>query len=113
MRFHHVSADFAVLSTHLVDGLKIRMGIETIRRFGDSLYLFCYGAPIVRLDAKTFKETGRLAGFNGTRGFIYDGRNAWLGTSKRFKGKKSAAWRSKLVRVEKDARLTEFLETKK
>lgn len=113
VRFHHVNSNFAVLSTHLIDDLKIKMGIETIKRYGDSLYLFCYGAPIVRLDAKTFKETGRLGGFNGTCGFIYDGQNFWFGTSKCIKGKKPVAWRSKLVRVEKDARLMEFFEPKK
>ena len=66
VRFHHVSADFTILSTHLVDNLKIDMGIETIRHFGNSLFLMCYGAPIVRLDASTFIETGRMEICDGT-----------------------------------------------
>ena len=106
VRFHHVSADFTVLSSHLVDGLTIEMGIETIKRYGDSLYLFCYGAPIVRLDANTFAETGRLSGFDGTRGFIYDGQSCWLGISTQTSGK----WHSKLVRRIRTARELAFFE---
>ena len=110
VRFHHVSPDFSILSTHLVDNLKIKMGIETIKRYGDSLFLLCYGAPIVRLDAKTFKETGRMGGVNGTRGFVYDGQSCWVGVSKHVGGKRSAPWQSKLVRLEKDAKKVEFFQ---
>lgn len=109
VRFHHVSADFKILSTHLVDNLKIKMGIETIKRYGDSLYLMCYGAPSIRLDAKTFKETGRMGGINGTLGFIYDGQSCWFGKTNHIKGKKPVVWQSKLVRLDKDAKVTEFL----
>jgi hypothetical protein len=108
VRFHHVSADFKILSTHLVDNLKIKMGIETIKRYGDSLYLMCYGAPVVRLDAKTFKETGRLAGISGTLGFVYDGQSCWTGRSARVTDKKKAVWRSKLVRHDKNSKEMEF-----
>ena len=106
VRFHHVSADFKILSTHLVDNLKIKMGIK---RYGDSPYLMCYGAPSVRLDAKTFKETGRMGGLNGTLGFVYDGQSCWCGKSNRIKGKKPGAWQSRLVRLGNDPKVTEFL----
>ena len=100
VRFHHVSADLTtILSTHLVDGLTIEMGIETIKRYGNSLYLFCYGAPTVRLDAGTFGETGRMSGYDGTRGFIYDGQNCWRGVST----SSSGVWQSKLVRLNRSA----------
>ena len=110
VRLHHVSADFKILSTHLVDNLKIKMGIETIKRYGDSLYLMCYGAPSVRLDAKTFKETGRMGGINGTLGFVYDGQSCWHGKSNRIKDKKPVAWQSRLVRLGKNPKVTEFLK---
>ena len=106
VRFHHVSADFNILSTHLVDGLKIEMGIETIKRYGDSLYLMCYGAPTVRLDATTFAETGRMSGYDGTRGFVYDGQHFWQGVST----SSSGVWRSKLVRLDRSAGELAFFE---
>ena len=102
VRFHHVSPDFDILSTHLVDNLRVKMGIEVIKRYGDAIYLMSYGGPVVCLDAKTFKETGRLNGINGTRGLIYDGHHCWLGRSQRLPGKPPAGgWTSKLVRVDK------------
>ena len=107
VRFHHVSADFNILSTHLVDGLKIEMGIETIKRYGDSLYLMCYGAPTVRLDATTFAETGRMSGYDGTRGFVYDGQHFWQGVST----SSSGVWRSKLVRLDRSAGELAFFES--
>ena len=107
VRFHHVSADFNILSTHLVDGLKIEMGIETIKRYGDSLYLMCYGAPTVRLDATTFAETGRMSGYDGTRGFVYDGQHFWQGVST----SSSGVWHSKLVRLDRSAAELAFFES--
>ena len=106
VRFHHVSADFTILSTHLIDGLKIEMGIETIKRYGNSLYLMCYGAPTVRLDASTFGETGRMSGYDGTRGFVYDGQHFWQGVST----SSSGAWHSKLVRLNRSASELAFFE---
>ena len=107
VRFHRVGADFTILSTHLVDGLKIEMGIETIRRYGGSLFLMCYGAPIVRLDATTFAETGRMDGSDGTRGLIYDGRHIWRGVSTSASG----VWTSKLVRHAAGSAERAFFET--
>ena len=106
VRFHHVSTDFTILSSHLVDGLNIEMGIETIKRYGNSLFLMCYGAPIVRLNANTFVETGRLSGFDGTRGLIYDGQSCWLGVSTQTSGK----WHSKLVRRARNASELAFFD---
>lgn len=102
VRFFRLSPQFELISTHLVDNLKIPMGIEVMKRYGDSLYLMCYGAPTVRLDAKTFKETGRMKGYAGQRGFIYDGRRCWQGISHRLPGKvPEGGWVSKLVRLDK------------
>ena len=107
VRFHRVGADFTILSTHLVDGLKVEMGIETIRRYGGSLFLMCYGAPIVRLDATTFAETGRMNGYDGTRGLIYDGRHIWRGVSTSASG----VWTSKLIRHAAGSAERAFFET--
>ena len=62
-------------------------------------------------DVSSLIASSLLRGARGNSGVILS--LLFRGMSKRFKGKKSAAWRSKLVRVEKDARLTEFLEAKK
>lgn len=80
VRFHHISRDYKPLSAHIVDGLdKVRLGIEVIKRRGNSAYLFVSGGPTVEVDAKTFKEISRGKNIGGPCGFVFDGARVWTG----------------------------------
>lgn len=97
VKFHHVDKNFKLIKTHVVDvGMPVEMGIEVIRRHGNDLYLFIYGGPVMKLDAKDFSVTGRYKSFGGQMGFARDGDTAWIGASAR-KGK-MGPWKSSLVR---------------
>jgi len=86
VRFHHFDKDFKLIQTHVVDGLKVPMGIEVIRCYGNAVYLAIYPGRtsgvkrgiLVKLDAATLKEVGRLD-VNGCTGIVFDGPHAWLG----------------------------------
>lgn len=97
VKFHHVGKDFRLIKTHVVDvGVAIPLGIEVIRRLGNDVCLFMYGGPVVKLDAKSLKVTGRCKSFGGPCGFAEEGGFAWIGTTQRDKA--SGMWRSRLVR---------------
>lgn len=97
VKFHHIGKDYKLIKTHVVDvGQPVKLGIEVIRRFGDDIYLFIYGGPVMKLDAKTFAVTGRYRSYGGQTGFAREGDFAWTGQSK--KGEASGQWRSKLIR---------------
>lgn len=84
VKFHHLDRDFRLIRTHVVDvGTAVKMGIEVIRRYGNDVYLFIYGGPVMRLDARTLEVTGRFKSFGGQMGFSKDGDSAWIGVSKR------------------------------
>lgn len=83
VKFHHIGRDWKLIGTRVVDiGLPVKMGIEVIRRYGNDIYLFIYGGPVMRLDAKTFGVTGRFRSFGGQMGFSRDGDSVWIGRSK-------------------------------
>lgn len=83
VKFHHLDRDFRLLKTHIIDvGLPVKLGIEVIRREGDDLLLFIYGAPVVRLDARTLTVKDRLQCTGGQMGYARQGDRAWVGFSK-------------------------------
>lgn len=97
VKFHHVDANFKLIKTHVVDvGKPVKLGIEVIRRYGDSIYLFIYGGPVMKLSAKDFSVTGRYRSFGGEMGFAIDGDSAWIGRSS--SKDKKGPWKSGLVR---------------
>ena len=80
VKFHHIGKDYRLIRTHVIDlGKAVPLGIEVIRRYGDDLYLFVYGGPVMKLDAKTFAVKGRYRSFGGQLGFSRDGDFAWIG----------------------------------
>ena len=80
VKFHHIGKDYGLIGTHVIEvGSPVKLGIEVIRRYGDDIYLFVYGNPVVKLDAKTFAVTGRYKSFGGPMGFARDGDFAWIG----------------------------------
>lgn len=99
-RFHHVGRDFSLKSTHLLDNVNVRLGIEVIKRRGDTLFMMLCGSPTVKVDAKTFAETGRLEYRGGQTGLIFDGDYYWRGYIRQPEGSK--VWKSwiKRCRVE-------------
>ena len=97
VKFHHIGKDYKLIKTHVVDvGQPVKLGIEVIRRFGDDIYLFIYGGPVMKQDAKTFAVTGRYRSEGGQMGFACEGDFAWTGRSK--KEKASGQYKSKLIR---------------
>ena len=98
VKFHHIGKDWKLIKTHVVDvGQPVKLGIEVIRRYGNDLYLFIYGCPVIRLDARTFERTGRLKSAGGQTGFAKEGDSVWVGTTSRPKDAKT--YRSGLLRV--------------
>ena len=99
-RFHHVGRDFSLKSTHLLENVNVRLGIEVIKRRGDTLFMMLCGSPTVKVDAKTFKETGRLEYRGGQTGLFFDGDYCWRGYIRQPEGGK--VWKSwiKRCRVE-------------
>ena len=97
VKFHHVSRDYKLIKTHVVDlGKPVQLGIEVIRRYGNDVYLFIYGGPVMKLDATTFEVTGKYRSFGGQMGFARDGEFAWTGFSK--KDPQTNRWSSGLKR---------------
>jgi len=70
---------------------------EIIRRYGNDLYLFIYGGPVMKLSAKDFVVTGRYKSFGGQKGFSRDGDFAWVAISERDESA-GRQWKSGLVR---------------
>ena len=98
VKFHHVGKDWKLIKTHVVDvGQPVKLGIEVIRRYGNDLYLFIYGCPVIRLDARTFERAGRLKSAGGQTGFAKEGDSVWVGTTSRSKDTKT--YRSGLLRI--------------
>lgn len=98
VKFHHLDRDFRLIRTHVVDlGKPVQLGIEVIRRYGNDVYLFVYGGPVMRLDAKTLEVTGRFKPFGGQMGFSKDGDSAWIGVSRR--SEKGKPWTSSIRSV--------------
>ena len=96
VKFHHIGRDYKLLKTHVVDlGMPVNLGIEVIRRYGNDIFLFVYGGPVMKLDAKTFAVTGRYANWGGQTGFAKEGEYAWVGITERTE--KDGPFRSKLV----------------
>ena len=100
VRFHHVSADFKVLSTHVVDDMEIPMGIETIKLIDGYLYMMCYYGPTLKVDPQTFAVVSRMKPMGGETGYIADGKWRWRGVTERLPKRRYmyTTWRSKLVR---------------
>ena len=98
VKFHHIGRDYRLIKTHVVDvGQPVTLGIEVIRRYGNDLYLFIYGCPVVRLDVKTFETVGKLKSSGGKTGFAKEGDFAWVGTTSRSADTKT--YRSGLKRM--------------
>lgn len=96
VKFHHLDASYNLIKTHVVDvGQNVTLGIETIHRDGEAIYLFM-GGPTVRLDARTLEVMGKFKNLGGDRGFMRDGDLAWFGQSTQRASDKR--YESKLVR---------------
>ena len=99
VRFHHLDRDFKLIRSYVHDKVPVRLGIEVIKRKGDSLYLNMYGYPSTVILDRDFKEIGRLSR-NGSMGLVFSGDEVWVGRGKRDKVTK--LYTSCLVRL-KDA----------
>ena len=98
VKFHHIGRDYKLIKTHVVDvGQPVKLGIEVIRRYGTDLYLFIYGCPVIRLDARTLETTGRIAFPGGTVGIAKEGDSVWVGRT--MKDSYPKGCRSDLVRM--------------
>ncbi|HRR35255.1 MAG TPA: hypothetical protein P5026_14225 [Kiritimatiellia bacterium] len=96
VRLHHISPDFKLISSHVIDNVQVKLGIETIKYHNGELYLHMYaaGGLTVVLDPTTFKEKRRFCR-NGAYGLIFDGEQVWRGISIRNQTDKT--YTSKLV----------------
>lgn len=83
VRFHHLTPDFKLIKSYVLDNVPVKLGIEVIKRHGDDLYLCCYYPKglTIKLD-KNFKEVARYSA-NGTTGLVFDRDDVWTGTTKR------------------------------
>ena len=97
VRFHHLTSDFKLIKSYVLDNVPVKLGIEVIKRQGDDLYLCCYYPKglTIKLD-KNFKEVARYEA-NGTTGLVFDKEYAWIGSTK--KNAEANYYTSKLVRV--------------
>ena len=97
VRLHHLSRDFKLLKSVVLDNVEVKLGIETIKYRGGELFLSMYkdNGLLVVLDAETFAEKRRQT-YDGTTGLLFDGRFAWCGQTK--KNAKSGRFESALVR---------------
>jgi len=98
VRFHHISADFKLIRSVVLDNVTVPLGIETIKYHDGELYLCCYskGGLTIVVDAKTFKEKRRLTSFNGTLGFAFVDGQVYAARTKKEEGK---GWHSSLHRA--------------
>jgi hypothetical protein len=99
-RFHHVGRDFSLKSTHLLENVNVRLGIEVIKRTGDTLLMMLYGSPTIKVDTKTFAEKGRLENRGGHMGLFFDGDFCWRGYSRQPEGGK--VWKSWIKRFRRE-----------
>ncbi|MGN0853527.1 MAG: hypothetical protein ACI4Q3_09150 [Kiritimatiellia bacterium] len=97
VRFHHVTSDFKLIGSHVLDGVPVKLGIEVMKRHGDGLYLCCYYPKglTIRLDGN-FREVARYAA-DGATGLVFDADAVWVGVTKR--NAEAGYYTSKLVRV--------------
>ena len=95
VRLHHISADFKLIRSYVIDGVLVPLGIETIKYHDGELFLCCYakGGLTIVLDAQTFREKRRLTGFNGAVGFAFVDGGVVFGRTRKPDGKR---WRSSL-----------------
>ena len=98
VRFHHLDRDFKLIKSYVVDNVPVRLGIEVIKRKGDSIFLNMYGKPgTVKLDGD-FKEVWR-GDLGGAMGLVFDGDWNWVGKSARkTKDDRKSPYVSKLIR---------------
>ena len=94
IRFHHIGRDFKLIRSHVLDNVPVMLGIETIHKFGDSLYFGLYGRDANKnlldfnaLEVKIgdFREVWRGHLGSGL-GIAVDGDSVWLGTCAPVKG---------------------------
>ena len=111
VRFHHLDKDFKLIRSYVIDNAPVKLGIETLRRKGEFLYLGMYGGDkdgkrldfdTIKLD-RDYKEVwrGRL---DMSYGAIEDGGRLWLAKTGRRKSdlqQKRAPFVSKIVRTKK------------
>ena len=112
VRFHHLDRDFRLIATHVLDNVPVKVGIETLKRKGDSVYLGFYGWDVnnkdlgfdaIRLDGN-FTETWR-GKLDMACGLIDGGDCHWIGKTTYRKDKDDPGnvgkwiWTSKLRRV--------------
>ena len=83
VRLHHISPDFKLISSYVIENVKVKLGIETIKYYGGELYLHMYapGGLTVVLTPTTFKEKRRFRR-DGACGLIFDGGQVWRGISR-------------------------------
>ena len=90
VRFHHIGRDFKLIKTHVIDDIPVKLGIETLRRFGDKTVLFVYGTDkcynglgydVIVLDGSLqIERRGLVPG--GNMGFVLDGMGGvWTGAT--------------------------------
>lgn len=69
VRFHHISRDYRLIKSYVLDVGEVKLGIEVIKNQPDGIYLFMYRGQdnCIKLDKQSFKEVwrGRLAGSTG------------------------------------------------
>ncbi|MBO5751599.1 MAG: VWA domain-containing protein [Kiritimatiellae bacterium] len=103
VRFHHLTSDFTLIKSYVLDNLPVRLGIEILKRYNGSVYLNMYGVnkegaklgyDSIRLSAD-FKEEAR-GRMGGATGLVFDGDNIWTGWTNLDKSTKE--YTSKIVR---------------
>ena len=84
VRMHHLSRDFHLVKSVVLDNVEVKLGIETIKYRDGELFLSMYKGKglLVVLDAETFKEK-RRQDYGGTMGLVFDGDFAWCGQTRR------------------------------
>ena len=103
VRFHHLDGEFRLIKSHVLDNVPVRLGIEILKRRGESVYLGMSGVDAAR----------NLLGFDSIRlgpdlreaargklgaitGLVFDGEFVWTGWTRADKTTK--AYTSKIVR---------------
>ena len=99
VRFHHLDRNFRLIKSYVLDNVNVKLGIEIIRRHGDSYYLFLYkeGGLCLKLDS-SFREVDRFENCPGTYGIFWDGEDVWCGVSGHVPGSNTRLCTSALVR---------------
>jgi len=83
VRLHRISPDFKLISSHVIDNVEVKLGIETVKYHDGELYLHMYapGGLTVVLAPTTFKEKHRFRR-DGACGLVVDGGQVWRGVSR-------------------------------